>query len=61
MKECHEDEEVHLASRWWARREEDETKNVQMSNKNVIMNVHAKIIVVITISIMYPYLYSQKW
>ena len=28
---------------------------------NVIMNVHAKIIVVITIIIMYPYLYSQKW
>ena len=25
------------------------------------MNVHAKIIVVITIIIMYPYLYSQKW
>jgi hypothetical protein len=27
----------------------------------VIMNVHAKIIVVVTIIIMYPYLYSQKW
>jgi hypothetical protein len=27
----------------------------------VIMNMHAKIIVVITIIIMYLYLYSQKW
>ena len=27
----------------------------------MIMNVHAKIVVVITIFIMYPYLYSQKW